>query len=241
MTMKRWFCALLCMILLVTSMPCLAETANRPQVGDHFLFGRWEQDNDDTNGYEPLEWFVVDEDGDRLFVMTYRCIEVAIFYHKRVSRYWGNSTLREWMNSIWIDQLFTPEEKSHILLTTVTNTNPHSVPGAGDDTLDYIYLMSRKECMQYFPEQEDRVAWPTAHAVAQGCTVSKKTGSTRWWLRTPGARKCDIQGIRIDGRYTSYGMQDVDWPTNCLRPVMWITWDEDLAERIVPVEAETVQ
>jgi hypothetical protein len=36
----------------------------------------------------------------------------------------------------------------------------------------------------------------------------------------------DMCGMRVDGRISEYGMQDVDWPGNTMRPVMWITVGE---------------
>ncbi|MDY6072931.1 MAG: hypothetical protein SPI49_02410, partial [Eubacteriales bacterium] len=57
---------------------------------------------------------------------------------------------------------------------------------------------------------------------AKGCTLSPEIGSCRWWTRSNGARKVDMWGIRLDGRMTAYGMQDVDWPGNIMRPAMWI-------------------
>ena len=233
--MKKVFSLLLVFMMILPFACALGEEetgAQMPAVGDRFYFGRWEQDNVEENGYEPLEWVVLDCEEDRLFLQTVLCIEVARFYDQRVRMYWGISPLRTWMNGEWLEQLFTAEEQSCILTTTVKNANPHGIKGAGADTEDKLYLLSRDECLAYYPTLESRVAWPTQRCIDQGCTLSKTTGSTRWWLRTPGAREMDVQGVRIDGRITAYGMQDVDWPTNCLRPVMWVQWSDEMAQLI---------
>ena len=56
--------------------------------------------------------------------------------------------------------------------------------------------------------------------------IGETTGACRWWLRTTGARKMDMWGVRVDGRLTAYGMQDVDWPTNTVRPVFWMDYSK---------------
>ena len=91
---------------------------------------------------------------------------------------------------------------------------------------DKLYLLSHEEILHYFPEQSSRMAYATEHAKAQGCTIGETTGACRWWLRTTGARKMDMWGVRVDGRLTAYGMQDVDWPTNTVRPVFWMDYSK---------------
>ena len=40
------------------------------RAGDSVFFGRTEQDNNTHNGDEPIEWVVLETDGDRALVMT---------------------------------------------------------------------------------------------------------------------------------------------------------------------------
>jgi hypothetical protein len=225
--MKRLWGVLVVLLLCFSAYACASAAAfPTPAVGDTVTFGRYEQDNLTDNGQEPLEWLVLDVQGDQAMLLSKYCIDTVIFYPKRVSMYWGKSDLRAWMNGDFLQEAFTAEEQESILTTTVKNDNPHGVKGAGDDTLDKIYLLSKSEVLRFFPEMADRVAYPTEYAKSKGCTVDPKTGSCRWWTRTPGARTMDICGMRLDGRISSYGMQDVDWPTNTMRPVMWVQCGE---------------
>ena len=163
---------------------CAASAETLPEVGSEITFGHYEQDEDLTNGQEPIEWIVLDVDEEN------------------------------------------QKEQEKILTTTVTNENPHGMKGAGADTEDKLYLLSHEEILHYFPEQSSRMAYATEHAKAQGCTIGETTGACRWWLRTTGARKMDMWGVRVDGRLTAYGMQDVDWPTNTVRPVFWMDYSK---------------
>lgn len=223
--MKRLLSIAILLLLCFASQASAAGTS-APAVGDRILFGSYEQDNRLDNGQEPLEWIVLDVQGSKAMLLSTYCIDTVIFYPERVPMYWGKSDLRTWMNGDFIQQAFTEQEQANILTTTVKNDNPHGMKGGGDDTLDKVYLLSKSEVLHFFPEMADRVAYPTEYAKSKGCTVDPKTGSCRWWTRTPGARKMDICGMRLDGRISSYGMQDVDWPTNTMRPVMWVQFDE---------------
>ena len=207
---------------------CAASAETLPEVGSEITFGHYEQDEDLTNGQEPIEWIVldVDEENQKAFLLSKYCLETKGVYPERVPMYWGASTLREWMNGEFLNAAFTAEEQEKILTTTVTNENPHGMKGAGADTEDKLYLLSHEEILHYFPEQSSRMAYATEHAKAQGCTIGETTGACRWWLRTTGARKMDMWGVRVDGRLTAYGMQDVDWPTNTVRPVFWMDYSK---------------
>ena len=219
--MKRLWSVLVVALLFCVSQ-AYAETLPVPKVGDTVTIGSYEQDNNTENGKEPLEWIVLDVQGDKAMLLTKYCIDQVVFYPQHVPMYWGKSDLRAWMNGDFFKETFTPAEQANILTTTVKNDNPHGVKGAGEDTLDKIYLLSKSEVLHFFPEQADRVAYPTEYAKTKGITLSKTTGSCRWWTRSPGARVYDFCGMRLDGRISSYGMQDVDWPTNTMRPVMWV-------------------
>ncbi len=168
-------------VLLCFSSQALGAAIPTPAVGDMILFGSHEQDNVPENGKEPLEWIVLDVRGNQVMLLSSYCIDTVIFYPERVPMFWGKSDLRTYLNGDFLQETFTPEEQARILTTTVENSNPHGMKGAGDDTLDQVYLLSKTEVLQYFPEQADRVAYPTEYAKAKGCTVDDKTGSCRWW------------------------------------------------------------
>lgn len=222
--MKRLLCMILALWMLLSGAALAQEklVLPVPEAGDIVLIGSYEQDNNLENGPEPLEWIVLEVQPGKAWLMTKYCIDQAIFYPQRVSMYWGASDLRKWLNGDFISETFTPAEQDVILTTVVKNDNPHGVKGAGADTEDRVYLLSKSEVLHFMPECPDRVAYPTEYAKTKGITLSKETGSCRWWTRTPGARVMDMCGMRLDGRISAYGMQDVDWPTNTIRPVMWV-------------------
>lgn len=112
---------------------CAASAETLPEIGSEITFGHYEQDEDLTNGQEPIEWIVldVDEENQKAFLLSKYCLETKVVYPERVPMYWGASTLREWMNGEFLNAAFTAEEQEKILTTTVTNENPHGMKGGG--------------------------------------------------------------------------------------------------------------
>ena len=198
-----------------------------PEFKSVVTFGHYEQDENLENGQEPIQWLVLEAEEDKVFLLSKYCLETRIFNQNpnHDPCYWGKSKIRKWMNEDFVAAAFTEEEKALIQLTTVPNENPHGMKGGGDDTLDLLYFLSRAECLYYMPEMEDRIAYPTRHAIATGCEVNEKNGACYWWLRTPGVRNVDIQGVRPTGKIGLYGKQDVWWKTNTVRPCMWVSMD----------------
>lgn len=203
-----------------------------PGFGAVVTYGHYEQDENLDNGKEPIEWMVLDTEDEYVFLLSVYCLDTRIFNQNPAHSpcYWGKSKIRKWMNEDFLNAAFTPEEQEMIRTTSVKNTNPHGMRGGGADTQDKLYFLSRSEVLHYLPENEDRIAYPTAHAIATGCEVNEDNGACYWWLRTPGERNVDIQGVRPSGKVAVYGKQDVWWKTNTVRPCMWVnmTVFEDL-------------
>ena len=105
MKMMKKLAALLLVLVSLCAAACAEEL---PEVGSIVVFGSYEQDNDLTNGMEPIEWIVLDrnEETNQAFLISRLCLDNKIYYHLRVSRYWANSTLREWMNGEFFQTIF---------------------------------------------------------------------------------------------------------------------------------------
>lgn len=71
MSLCRRAVFVLTLIIMITLSGCGVSPAKRPaatasasetavKVGDTYVFGQYEQDNDLSNGKEPIEWIVID-------------------------------------------------------------------------------------------------------------------------------------------------------------------------------------
>ena len=175
------------------------------EIGDMVILGKYEQDNDLTNGPEPIEWqYIGDRDGHKYLLSKY-ALDSKPFNDKPVNA-WDTCTLRKWLNEDFYDTAFSADDKKKIV--TAHNENPGSYElyvgtryeGYGTDgctaTDDNVFLMSWTEARDYldgkesdflsyqFSDPEKHVAInynpkllcrPTAYAIAQGVNVYKNT------------------------------------------------------------------
>ena len=168
-------------------------------IGDIITFGHYEQDNDLTNGKEPIEWRILFNSGGHLLVISDKVLDKQQYNTTRTSITWERSTIRSWLNGYdssyntvgndytsnnFIDTAFTAEEKAKILASTVLphlNPSGHR-PDPGNATTDKIFLLSILEANHYFATDTDRKAYATLYAVNNGLNSvnydSKKTCTT---------------------------------------------------------------
>lgn len=131
--------------------------------GEYVVFGAYEQDNDLTNGPEPVEWIVVDKNENGTLLMSRYVLEAHAWQPKsnfdpandenwREKLTWEQSELREWMNSEFKDSLFTENEKSYINLISLDNpdnpTDKYYIDAPA--TEDYLFVLSVSEIEELF-------------------------------------------------------------------------------------------
>lgn len=209
---------MMCVLALVLA----SAAALAADVGDCITLGAYEQDNDPANGKEPIEWLVLDRDGDRLLVVSRYVLDDQPCHMLDEAVSWATCYLRVWLNGHFMNEAFTGDERAQILPTTL-----HA---AGGDTQDQIFLLSRSEALTYFPEKQDRACKPTDYAEAQGAMVPAHTPTLRrfmkdvvtttWWLRSADAAQTSAPHVLVSG-----GAEDSSnhVTVECgVRPAMWI-------------------
>ena len=176
--MMNTFAVLLLAMLLCASAGCAEANTAPVEVGSTIVFGQYEQDNDLTNGAEPIEWRVLSIEGDEALLVSHYALDSKPYDAKGGHAYWGKSTLRAWLNSDFYDAAFTEEEKAVILTKDLPNRKE-------PNTADPVFLLSTDDAKKLFANHADRQADPTPYAAAQGAYISTKyTGHIQWWLRT---------------------------------------------------------
>ncbi|MBP3696995.1 MAG: hypothetical protein J6J45_05560, partial [Clostridia bacterium] len=68
------------------------------QVGDYITFGSYEQDNDLSNGKEPIEWLVLDKQDGKVLVISKYALDAKPYNDEYVDVTWETCTLRSWLN-----------------------------------------------------------------------------------------------------------------------------------------------
>ncbi len=195
--------------------------------GDTICFGSFEQNDDFSDGPEPIEWTVLDKIDGRLLLLSSFCL-TAMPYHTEpfVPVTWETCSLREWLNSDFLMSAFTEEEQA--LIPVVRNENDdHSLvetPGGGA-TMDRVFLLSETDTVIYLNDEYDQAgigkAYATAFARAAGLQISEE-GTACWWLRSPGMYEWVAQLVDQDGIPYANGAY-ADMETYCgVRPVIWL-------------------
>lgn len=201
---------------------------NKVQVGDIYLFGSYEQDNDISNGTEPVEWLVVEKRGMNLLLVSKYGLDCQPYNTSFTSATWENSSLRQWLNEKFINTAFSSEEQKMILPVTIKNNKDSETPG-GKSTTDKVFLLSVEEAEQYFPDYRSRWCEPTSYAQAQGADDNRTEPFCRWWLRSIGSIRNRASYVSPeDGIYESGAMIDSD--SVAVRPVLWINLEQDLSD-----------
>ena len=118
---------------------------------------------------------------------------------------WEQSSLRRWLNSEYLEDNFTKAEKNNIVPTSVKNEkNSFYGTDGGNDTQDYIYLLSIEEISRY-----------------NELIPNSKHDS---WLRSPGNQQNTAAFLSTDGIAMVYGYEATSEDFK-LMPVMWFDLD----------------
>ena len=153
------------------------------------------------------DWLVLEKRDDSILLITKNIIERRAYHGVRTEKdmTWENSDLRKYLNLIFLNS-FSPEERSRIRLThNKNNANPEFGTNGGNDTDDYIFLLSIEEAqaLDYrAATYGDDAYW--------------------WWLRSPGCVDIDGAGINADGSISIGGL-DKYRVDGGLRPALWLS------------------
>ena len=154
--------------------------AAQVNVDDIVTFGRYEQDNDLTNGQEPIEWRVMEIEGDDAMLLSRYVLDVAAYNNGNMKTQWHKSTLRSWLNSEFYNTAFTDEEKARLVVKELETRYD------SEKTADPVTLMTCPDALRIFHSKADRQGMSTPYAKSKGVHQSKKYGGyTHWWTRNP--------------------------------------------------------
>ena len=187
---------------------------------DHIQFGHYEQDDDLTNGTEPILWRVLAEEDGKALVISEYALDIRPYNEEEGGITWEESTLREWLNGPFYEAAFDSDEQAQIAITHVDNEgNPTTGVEGGNDTEDKVFLLSITEAMEYFESEDARKAFLTESAAANGAYMD--SAPCIWWLRSPGVFGDLAACIETDGYVNEVG-SELYFDYVCVRPALWI-------------------
>jgi hypothetical protein len=184
------------------------------------------------------DWRVLEVDGDRALLLSDKVLEERSYHNTMTNITWATSDIREYLNDEFFNS-FSATDKARI--AQVTNTNPDNPwfgTAGGEDTDDYIFLLSLDEVVRYFGDSgqlangnpdnpwgiDDQFnAARIVRCIVSSCWCHSETYGHQWWLRSPGGGSSDAAGVD-DG-----GSVDVDgYIVNSylgVRPALWVNLD----------------
>ena len=165
------------------------------EVGDYIEFGAYEQDNNTSNGEEPIEWRVLEVEGNRALLISEKALDCVEYNEMWADITWEDCTLREWLNNEFINEAFSSSEKSQIPTVKVeAEDNPEYGTEAGNDTEDKVFLLSIDEAEKYFDSDAERMCKPTEYANEKDIFVNEDYESC--WLRSGLCCSCQRRWTR---------------------------------------------
>ena len=193
--------------------------APKVKVGDIVTFGAYEQDNNTSNGKEPIEWEVLNVESDSTCLLISRyALDCRPYNKDRKDVTWETCSLRSWLKNTFYNNAFNTTERGKIVVTKNKNSNnPVYGTKGGNDTSDYVFLLSLEEIEKnynidkntgekYYWYGEDRlIKQPTAYAIAKGAWYSSNNGACYWWLRSPGSASVYAAYVLNFGRVRVFG------------------------------------
>lgn len=203
------------------------------QIGKKVSFGEYEQDCDLSNGKETIDWVVLDIQENKALLLSDLALDSQPYNQQYGATTWKDCTLHIWLEDSFLENAFTEEEKSVILVTEVDNSKSQNnkdwnVNGC-ENTNDMIFLLSYADTERYFDSATSRVCTPTDYAISIGKEVKIMEDGTKvvwWWLRSPGETDTQASFVNFDGtRYTNA----VGNKYLYVRPALWIDIDKYVA------------
>ena len=179
------------------------------KVGDTVQLGRYDINAWNPDGYEDMEWTVIDETDDALLLfMNYAFSSAPMLKLEEddsapETLTWAESTLRATLNGDeFLDSMFTPQEKAKLKLTHLSTVGDESWDREGGaETDDLFFVPDRADIEKYFPEKEDQ--------------ASPNGG---YWLRSPS-----FVDIHMGYVYDGGGFGSKEATEYCgIRPMVWV-------------------
>ena len=200
------------------------------QEGSYVFFGKYEQDNDMSDGKEDIKWLVLEKKDDRVLLISEYALDCQKYDSSRDKVItWETCSLRKWLNETFIKVAFSSEEQKRILSSSVTaesDSKYWAIPG--NDTADFVFVLSVTEFNKYY----DTIGAVSCQATKYCCAQDSYKSNNDycwWWLRTTGS----YHGYDSVAAYVrSYGdladgLREVYDGSGAVRPVLWVSFSKE--------------
>ena len=186
----------------------LSNQINQKNEGDTIFFGNYEQNNNLADGKEAIEWIILKKDSSNnsAILISKYILDCLPFNGFSENVTWETSSLRHYMNSNMLNEMFNSIEQKCIFPTFLLNSrNLFNNAYSGEATYDLIFIPGIDEMLAFFyndnfvneariqeltKPNENRVCLATEYAINRGVRVlgvgKKYPKAGNYFLRTSG-------------------------------------------------------
>ncbi len=194
--------------------------------------------------YEPVKWRILTRDNDKALIMCDIIIDTQAFQsnyyidgyiyytgsiddeHRVYANNYVHSSIRQWLNESFYNQIFDEFDKESVLRTEIDNLAVGGVSGYDDvPTQDNVFLLGNSECIKeeygfnfLSGISESRQMKTSDYSKAMGIFTESKDANligNAWWMtRSPIQMSSAIRGVN------QYGMSSADYPIMMLGGVV---------------------
>ena len=151
------------------------------KAGDTIMYGKYEQDNNESDGSESIEWKVLDVQDNNALIVSNAVLDCKKYNESEENVSWSDSGLRQWLNSSFYETAFSEDERNNITLSEINNYGTYEgYDEAGNwiisntktdlktvitetseqkSTQDYVFLLSIDEVNKYLTSEKERKAF----------------------------------------------------------------------------------
>ncbi len=213
--------------------------AHDPKKGSSVIFGAYEQDGDYSNGKEPLEWLVLDREGDKALLLSKYGIETLLYDKDRELEPWDVDDLYWMMNRTIYEGAFSAKERAALIRSNpIKNESIDEYPYGMIQCPGYTFLLETDDVLEgksqdgtpFFRTEESRITIPTAYAAKKGAWLNGEAEFTGveapWILTVTGTTDGDFSEVAFarvmpDGRI-SFEEEAIKDQYVMIRPAIWV-------------------
>lgn len=174
----------------------------------------------------PIEWLVLARDGDKALLLSKYALDHQSFmpFYEPVTEpfTWESCSLRQWLNSTFLNAAFSAEEQSRLLTTTVITASGGRKGSENPFTTeDRVFLLSDTEVYAYFSSEAATVTDYTAYALSEDPWAGNATAPAPG---PSGGCAPPTAAITPDSVYTRGGVGEGarSYEGEYVRPAIWV-------------------
>ena len=115
----------------------------------YVVFGSYEQDGNLSDGSEPIEWMILDENEDEITLISRYVLDYVQYNKEFKPVTWSGCFLRKWLNDDFYNSAFSEDEKNSLIQLEINDDSydKYFEYNEGSDVADYVICLSLNELM----------------------------------------------------------------------------------------------